>query len=184
MDKDDKEIREKRLLLSEKMLLTLLTVGIMGISVIFVFSDDKTMNVQIQTMASWVQNFLVLVVAIIGGTYIKNEYAKTIKGGTPYYKYQYRTLDNEQIFQEYCDQFSELDKLKSYQWLEKEEGNTNYWNIVFYLQEMDNNFVKAWNDFNYYNSKKMRKESDFRYFLLVQNYVYIKVYNTYKAKCR
>lgn len=67
-----------------------------------------------------------------------------------------------------------------HQWVSDEKTRNNYWNTVFYLQDIDGEFIKVWNDFNFYENKLLKKEADFDYYILVKNYIYIKVYYTYK----
>ena len=67
-----------------------------------------------------------------------------------------------------------------HQWVSDEKTRNNYWNTVFYLQDIDGEFIKVWNDFNFYENKLLKKEADLDYYILVKNYIYIKVYYTYK----
>lgn len=160
------------------LIISVVILVIVGICYLNQFHVEELNNFQ-----PWVENFVGILLVFVGGVYVKTSYEKSRKGGTRYYQYKYRTSKLEKSMIEYCNQFTESQQTeaigKIHQWVGSEEDREKYWKTVFYLQVEDKEFVKGWNDFNYYENMKLSKESNLDYFLLVRKYVYLKVYETY-----
>lgn len=181
MQNDKKEVS----IFSEDLLWTLLTLSIIVLFVILDVLLNKGEDV-LENFVPWLQAFITILVVFVGGIYVRNKNGKSRKGGTKYYKFKYHTLELEEGFRQYCGKFSLKEQLymmtRIAQWIGKHETNEEkYFSTVYFLQEIDDEFVKAWHDFNFYERKKNLNDSELEYFLLTKKYVYLKVYNTYQS---
>ena len=188
-NEEEKELNQttdgmKKIVFSSKVLGTFLIVSIMLIFLVGVLYFNHLFVDELNNFQPWVANLVGISLVCVGGVYVNTSYEKSRKGGTRYYRFKYRCAELENSMTKYCERFTELQRAEIrdviYQWVRNEESREKYWNTVFYLQDVDNEFIKAWNDFNYYDNMKLRKESDLNYFSLVENYVYLRVYETYK----
>lgn len=179
MQNDKKEIS----IFSEDLLWTLLIVSITILFVVLDLLINKGTDI-LKNFVPWLQWFITILLVFVGGIYVKNKNVKNRKGGTKYYKFKFRTIELEENFRKYCEEFSKKEQLDMIigiiKWIgESGAREKKYFGTVYYLQEIDDEFVKAWHDFNFYERKKNLKDSELEYFLLVKKYIYLKVYNTY-----
>ena len=177
--------KQEKFLLSENFLWALLIVSTVIIVFILVLFINGRDNSVLQNFAPWLQCFLMILVVFIGGVYVRIKHGKTRKGGTKYYNFKYHTLELEENFLRYCNKFSEWEQVDRICWRERfaNKNENEYWETVYYLQDLDDDFVKAWHDLNFYEGKKNLTDLELKYFLLVKKYVYLKVYDTYTKQC-
>lgn len=174
---------EKKIVFSSNVLWSFLIISIMLFFLVGVLYFNHFCVDELNNFQPWVENLVGILLVFVGGVYVKTSYEKSRKGGTKYYPFKYRTPDLEKKMTEYCKNYTELQQAVAigqiHQWVGSEATGDKYWKTVFYLQDVDNDFIKAWNDFNFYDNMKLKKESDLNYFLLVKKYVYLRVYEAY-----
>ena len=175
---------QKKIVVSDTMLRVFLIVSVCILVIVGILYSNKMYVDFLNNVEPWIECFVGVLLVVVGGVYVNTKYVKSRKGGTKYYKFEYRKPELEKNLSAYCDKFSESKKMRAikhiHQWVSDEKTRNNYWNTVFYLQDIDGEFIKAWNDFNFYENKLLKKEADLDYYILVKNYIYIKVYYTYK----
>lgn len=166
-------------LVSRKILSIVKWVSIVVFVVVFILCVMGVYTCFLEHIQTWVNTLAIIFAAYVGGAYIMDTSQKdSKKAGKNFYSESYRSCSLSKMIKDYNKKYDKDVHEKAAEYvvdlLQSEE--LKYWKLVFYLQESDIDFLKVWNDFNFYFNKSMKWAWNSKYFDEVRKYVYMKVY--------
>ena len=156
-----------------------LFIGILWI--IGINNTDKNSNFYtiLRDTPDLLRNLSTFSVAIFGVTIVRKGIFD--KGGTKYYPTSCGKNKLGNIIGEYNEypNYSEVVEVISELLVPYSEDpfDCRYFQYVYKLQKIDDDFVKVWNDYNFYSAKEMKKPEDRKYLKQLEKYIFIKIYN-------
>lgn len=171
--------QEKKIYVPVWIFYMLIGVGFIILFVVPVLYVRGIWTEALDSFQPWVNSLFALSGIVVGGVYVNDKVTKTHKGGTGYYPFKYRNSDMEQMIKSYNDKYTKEAHRKAAEFVvAKLDGEPQlYWGKVFLLQETDEDFVKVWNDYNFYANKNLKRDEDLCYFFDLKRYVFMHVYN-------
>lgn len=101
---------QKKIVVSDTMLRVFLIVSVCILVVVGILYSNKMYVDFLNNVEPWIECFVGVLLVVVGGVYVNTKYVKSRKGGTKYYKFEYRKPELEKNLSAYCDKFSELKK--------------------------------------------------------------------------
>lgn len=156
------------------------SIGLVVVAILYAF---KIKVCFLNNLQPWVNSYITLFCGYIGGAFVYEKFRENKSGGTKYYPTQYGKRKLGKMIEEYNKQYDEETYYKATQFVLDVSSNRNeeYFHMVWLLQ-INHDFRKVWNDFNYYFGMDVKKREDNLYFQSVKKYVYLQVYNKFGEK--
>ena len=156
------------------------SIGLVVVAFLYAF---KIKVCFLNNLQPWVNSYITLFCGYIGGAFVYEKFRENKSGGTKYYPTQYGKRKLGKMIEEYNKQYDEETYYKATQFVLDVSSNQNeeYFHMVCLLQ-INHDFRKVWNDFNYYFGMDVKKREDNLYFQSVKKYVYLQVYNKFGEK--
>lgn len=156
------------------------SIGLVVVAILYAF---KIKVCFLNNLQPWVNSYITLFCGYIGGAFVYEKFRENKSGGTKYYPTQYGKRKLGKMIEEYNKQYDEETYYKATQFVLDVSSNRNeeYFHMVCLLQ-INHDFRKVWNDFNYYFGMDVKKREDNLYFQSVKKYVYLQVYNKFGEK--
>lgn len=155
------------------------SVGVIIVGVIL-YKKGKDIVAFFAAFQPWMHSYVTLFCAYIGGKFVYERGRENKAGGTKYYPSKYGKRKLGKMIDNYNEQYDDEIYNKAALFVSKiaKQRHDDYMNIVCTLQ-LDADFKKVWNDFNYYYGMDEKRREDDQYFQSVRRYIYLHVYNEY-----
>lgn len=156
-------------------------ISFVGVLIMCVFGKFESFLQNIQT---WVNTLAIVFASYVGGAYVIDIPQKdSEETGNHYYTEAYRSRSLIKVIKNYNGQYDEKQHGIAAECVVDmiQNEDQKYWKLVFYLQESDINFLRVWNDFNFYFKRSKKRAWNYEYFDMVRRYVYMKVYQKNKS---
>lgn len=138
----------------------------------------------LKEIPSMIGSLVALSALILGTTVVRSSTFLSKNKGTKFYpkKYGEKKLNSilSELEKNYPEDFTEITMVvKELQYNQHRIETNEYFYYVFILQESDWNFLKVWNDFNYYAPQRSELGKRAKYYLRLEKYIYKRVYDLY-----
>ena len=168
-------------------------ISIVGLNVIMFFASAGVIIVGVilykkstdtvaffKAFQPWVHSYVTLFCAYIGGKFVYERGRESKTGGTKYYPSKYGKRKLGEMIDKYNENYDDEIYNRAALFVSDiaNRRHDDYLNMVYTLQ-LDADFKKVWNDFNYYYGMDEKRREDDPYFRSVRRYIYLHVYNKY-----
>lgn len=187
---DEKEYREtnaNKMCVSGPMIACVLIVDIALLSAWIVFSARLASDAGqfiLQNIAEVISALAAITVLVFGTTAVNR--GAFAKSGTKYYRRPYGSRRTDIFMSRYQEvkqhNYSEVNRVLDMLQNSKtgDPFDSEYYRYISILQgKYDEEFNMAWNDFNYYNSRKALRKEKKEYLNRLRQYVFLRVYDEY-----
>lgn len=170
---NEDENNSKTIVVSKSTIIISILVFILLI-IIAIFSYKKFNKDFVEFIINTSIGLITLIIAFFGVNILKNYPIKD----NPYYPYHYSKSEINKIIKKYNKDNKEYSD-KIYPFIKQLMDDDKYFEKIDFLQNTSLDFIKIWNDFNYYNSRpsKENKEYLFKIQKTINSMIYEKVHN-------
>lgn len=162
-----------------KVIMSLASLGVIIVGFIL-YKQSEDIVAFFEAFQPWVHSYVTLFCAYIGGKFVYERGRESKTGGTKYYPSKYGKRKLGEMIDKYNENYDDetYNKAELFVSAIANRQHDDYLNMVYTLQ-LDADFKKVWNDFNYYYGMDEKRREDNPYFRSVRKYIYLHVYNKY-----